>query len=210
MIILGRNHLPLNFDECERFIAYCLEAGTWLCDNTEHGDGKAVGIIDLKGLGWRNLDAQALKACFFVLNQCYPERMHRIYMLDAPRIFDGLWRVVSPFIDANSREKIRFVSGPTAQEKLLEYVHRDVLPKQYGGNGELVPVYIAANHVRTIRKAALEKKCVHIGSSNGKHHHHQRVVVGDSALSLVDEDEDDDDVFEDALEEFENCSISSV
>ena len=90
------------------------------------------------------LDIGALRAVFELLQQHYPERqapgpsmpvlrtsvflrvhgrlggcLHRLaimYMLDAPTIFWALWRAVSPFIDPETKQKVRFVSAKDAAQ----------------------------------------------------------------------------------------------
>ena len=51
----------------------------------------------------------------------------------APTIFWGLWKVVSPFIDPVSRAKVKFVHGPAGRAAMLEAVGAETLPEPYGG-----------------------------------------------------------------------------
>jgi CRAL/TRIO domain len=46
-----------------------------------------------------------------VLQNHYPERMHRIYVVNAPVLFWGLWNIVKPFVDPNTKAKLQFVSS---------------------------------------------------------------------------------------------------
>ncbi len=63
------------------------------------------------GLGLRNLDTKALQIVFEVLQQQFPESLSELWFLNAPFIFWGLWKVVSPFIQPTTKEKIKFLSG---------------------------------------------------------------------------------------------------
>ena len=62
------------------------------------------------GIGLGNLDTKALRAVFEVLQQHFPESLSELWFLNAPFIFWGLWRVVSPFIQPATRDKIRFLT----------------------------------------------------------------------------------------------------
>lgn len=46
-----------------------------------------------------------------MLQQHFPESLSELWFLNAPFIFWGLWRVVKPFIQPGTRDKIRFLSG---------------------------------------------------------------------------------------------------
>lgn len=48
------------------------------------------------GLRTRNLDVKALQAIFELLQSHYPERLCALWFLNAPFIFWGVWRLVSP------------------------------------------------------------------------------------------------------------------
>lgn len=149
LIVKAGRHLPLgDLAELQRFIIYSLEAAAKLCDHASSPDRKLWAIFDLKDLRWANLDRHALSACFSVLTAAFPERVRCIYMLDAPFIFDGLWRVVSPFIDPTTRSKVQFVSGAAGRAALLGTLGAQVLPHTYGGSAEEVPVRQAAQQVQ--------------------------------------------------------------
>lgn len=74
----------------------------------------------------KNLDVGALQAVFEVLQQHYPERLGELWFLNAPFIFWGLWRVVSPFIQQATKEKIKFLSGRDRERMLQQNIPQDV------------------------------------------------------------------------------------
>lgn len=47
-------------------------------------------------------------------------------MFDAPIIFNALWRAVSPFIDADTKKKVIFISGSTGMAELLKVCSPEV------------------------------------------------------------------------------------
>lgn len=79
----------------------CLPACQCSPDTLLHFDVPAAHCcpVTVAGLQIKNLDASALRASFAMLEQHFPERILDIWMLEAPTIFWGLWKLVSPFID---------------------------------------------------------------------------------------------------------------
>ena len=72
-------------------------------------DGKWVYVLDLQGFGMRDaLDpATGLKTCVIVHK--YPERLSKLILLDAPRVFSGLWNILKkanpkPVINIKTRD----------------------------------------------------------------------------------------------------------
>ena len=39
---------------------------------------------------------------------CYPERLGKLFLLHAPRIFMAVWKIIYPFIDDNTKTKVSF------------------------------------------------------------------------------------------------------
>mmetsp|Transcript_26137 Transcript_26137/g.57575 ORF Transcript_26137/g.57575 Transcript_26137/m.57575 type:complete len:283 (-) Transcript_26137:41-889(-) len=69
-------------------------------------------IIDFKGYSISNAPPlKTSRATLSIMQDHYPERLHRCFMLDAPWLFSGAWAAISPFIDAVTSAKICFVSG---------------------------------------------------------------------------------------------------
>lgn len=142
LVVLARKHDmgDRNIDETERFICYVLDNASALASQREESAGKICVLFDLSGLRLRNLDVKGLGAIFELLQRHYPERLASLWFLNAPFIFWGVWRVVSPFINENTREKIRFVNANGDCHFLKETVPLDVLPDCYGGDSSLIPV----------------------------------------------------------------------
>ena len=61
-----------------------------------------------------------------LLQNHYPERLAQLWFLNAPSIFWGLWKMVSPFIDAGTRAKISFVKGEEALTDLQKIIPPEV------------------------------------------------------------------------------------
>ena len=77
-----------------------------------------------------NLDAKALQAVFEVLQSHFPESLSELWFLNTPWLFSGLWRVVSPFIQPATKDKITFLKGQKRAEVLAESIPSQVLVLQ--------------------------------------------------------------------------------
>lgn len=76
------------------------------------GPFKLFLMIDFKG--YSVLNAPPMKttiATVNILQSHYPERLGKAVLLDAPWLFSGAYRAVTPFIDPVTREKISFLSS---------------------------------------------------------------------------------------------------
>ncbi len=61
-----------------------------------------------------------------VLQGHFPERLSQLWFLNAPFIFWGLWRIVSPFIEPATRDKIVFLSGVERTSRLAAAIPPEV------------------------------------------------------------------------------------
>jgi hypothetical protein len=140
LIIKASQHFT--FSNVQPFAIYCLEAASRVCDMNAPGT-KLVAVFDLKDLALKNLDAAGLRSCFAVLKDHFPERIQRIVMLDAPIIFYGLWKIVSPLIDSVSRAKVVFTYDVDDVRKEVGGGEVGHLPEErYGGKGKMVAVEV--------------------------------------------------------------------
>jgi hypothetical protein len=150
LIIRVARHFATTTIECETFVIFCLEAASRLCDSVPvSGDGKLWALFDLQDVKWANMDRHALSSCFAILEREFPERINKIFMYDAPYIFDALWKIVSPFVDPDTREKIAFIQelGP-----FLTVVDKSIVPEVYGGSCEEVSVEVAVRRMNGSRE----------------------------------------------------------
>jgi hypothetical protein len=70
------------------------------------GHEKFTVILDLKGLKYKNLDPRGWISIFDFLQAYYPERLGRLFIVHVPIIFWGAWKIVNPFIDKVTKEKV--------------------------------------------------------------------------------------------------------
>ncbi|KAI9480813.1 MAG: CRAL-TRIO domain-containing protein [Benjaminiella poitrasii] len=74
-----------------------------------------------------------LKAIAEIVQHYYPETLHRLFIINAPSAFVVMFKVVKPWLNPRTLEKIH-VLGSDFQSVLLNYIDADNLPSFLGGN----------------------------------------------------------------------------
>ncbi|XP_073040028.1 uncharacterized protein [Primulina eburnea] len=139
-VVFGGRHFMSKggTDEFKRFLVFSLDR---LCSRIpDYGPEKFIIIGDLKGYGYRNSDVRGYLAAISILQDCYPERLGKVLVINAPYIFMTLWKIIYPFIDTNTRNKIVFVDNKSMKATLLEDIDECQIPEIYGGKLQLVPI----------------------------------------------------------------------
>lgn len=94
-----------------KHLVYQLERAVAVTRATESHD-KWTLIIDFGGYSVANAPPlQTTRATLSILQDHYPERLFRAYLVDAPWLFRGVFSAISPFIDPVTRAKLCFVSS---------------------------------------------------------------------------------------------------
>jgi CRAL/TRIO domain/CRAL/TRIO, N-terminal domain len=91
-------------------------------------------LIDFDGYSLSN--APPMKTSHETLNilqNHYPERLHRAYCLNPPWIFNAFWNVISPFIDPVTKDKIHMVKSQDLHRKLRDAIEPHILESSLGG-----------------------------------------------------------------------------
>ncbi|XP_027342564.1 phosphatidylinositol transfer protein 3-like isoform X2 [Abrus precatorius] len=143
-IVFGRNHFQNKdggLDEFKRFVVYGLDK---LCASMPPGQEKFVGIAELQGWGYSNSDMRGYGSALSILQDYYPERLGKLFIVHAPYIFMTVWKIIYPFIDNKTKKKIFlqivFVESNKVKSTLLEDIDESQLPEIYGGPLPLVPI----------------------------------------------------------------------
>ncbi|KAK7820401.1 phosphatidylinositol transfer protein 3 [Quercus suber] len=137
-VVLGARHFQTEggIEEFKRFVVYGLDK---LCSRMPPGQEKFAFIADLEGWGYSNSDIRAYLGALSILQDFYPERLGKVFIIHAPYIFMTVWKIVYPFIDKNTKKKILFVENKSLKSTLLEEIDESQLPEIYGGQLPLVP-----------------------------------------------------------------------
>jgi hypothetical protein len=141
----------------KRFVCWCLDTAAAASDPALNPS--ITGLFDFRGVSLDSLDIVALRQIFGMLQTHFPERLERVVMYAAPRLFNALWRVLQPFLDAKTKSKIVFV-GEGGAVAALPGVPLSILPREYGGSAEKVPIDVAA--------AAVRARGVGVGGASGE------------------------------------------
>ncbi|KAK1753093.1 CRAL-TRIO domain-containing protein [Echria macrotheca] len=91
-------------------------------------------IMDLKGVGLMKAPQVFgyVKQASGMSQNYYPERLGKLYLINAPWGFSGVWNVVKGWLDPVTVQKIH-VLGSGYQSELLKQVPAENLPKEFGG-----------------------------------------------------------------------------
>ncbi|MQM18914.1 hypothetical protein Taro_051913 [Colocasia esculenta] len=138
-VVMGGRHVyaKRNIDEFRRSVAYGLDK---ICSRMPPGQEKFLFIGDLQGWSYSNCDIRAYVAALDIMQNCYPERLGKVFLIHVPSIFMKVWKIIYPFIDNNTKQKFVFVEDKNLRETLLEDIDESQLPDIYGGKLPLVRV----------------------------------------------------------------------
>jgi hypothetical protein len=91
-------------------------------------------IMDLKGVGITNVPSVYgyVRQASAISQNYYPERLGKLYLINAPWGFSSVFSVVKGFLDPVTVNKIH-VLGSGYKKELLEQVSPENLPVQFGG-----------------------------------------------------------------------------
>lgn len=91
-------------------------------------------IMDLKGVGISKVSSVYgyVKQASAISQNYYPERLGKLYLINAPWGFSSVFSVVKGFLDPVTVQKIH-VLGSGYQTELLGQIPKENLPKLFGG-----------------------------------------------------------------------------
>ncbi|XP_014397914.1 PREDICTED: SEC14-like protein 2 [Myotis brandtii] len=97
-----------------------------LDENTDNQAGRVACLGHTHRLG-------ALSPQFLcMVEDNYPEKLKRLFVIKAPKLFPVAYNLVKPFLTEETRKKI-MVLGANWKEVLLKYISADQVPVEYGG-----------------------------------------------------------------------------
>lgn len=141
----GARHHPARRDmeELKRYVVHVLDATV---ARLPPGQEKFAAVADLKGWGYANCDIKAYLAALDIMQNYYPERLGRVFLVHVPYVFMAAWKIVYPFIDDNTKKKFVFVADKDLDRTLREAIDDSQLADIYGGKLKLVSPAAADNN----------------------------------------------------------------
>ncbi|KAI3497997.1 hypothetical protein L1887_33678 [Cichorium endivia] len=142
MIFNASKHYPAKDQhQFKKFVVHLLDKGIARgIRGKEIGNEKIVPIIDLQQLSYKNVDAQGLISGFQFLQAYYPERLARLYILNMPRFFVAVWKMISYFLEKATLDKVVIVRNEEDRKRFIMEVGKEALPQEFGGEAQLVAI----------------------------------------------------------------------
>jgi len=98
---------------------------------------RSITVLDLEGMRMMDFAGEVIeyvKMCSKFTGQHYPERAGHVIVVNVPRWFAMIWKVVRPMVDEVTLRKISIVRGKEAVfEALAEKIAVENIPPEYGG-----------------------------------------------------------------------------
>eukprot|EP00210_Caulerpa_lentillifera_P009042 g8629.t1 len=140
-IVLCRLHNSRERDitELERLICYSLDKQKDIADIEKNPNRRISTLFDLSGVGFANIDLTFMQRYYSLLANHFVDAFGKLYLYNAPMIFWATWKAFSPVIPKEAMKMIRFIY-PKDLKELHEDIPLTVLPKDYGGEAECIPV----------------------------------------------------------------------
>ncbi|XP_051130864.1 uncharacterized protein LOC127251273 isoform X2 [Andrographis paniculata] len=115
-----------------KHLVYCMENA--IADLPE-GEEQMVWLVDFRGFSMSNISAKATRETANILQDHYPERLCLAILYDPPKIFEPFWKIVKPFLDPKTANKVRFVySGDSSTSKFMEDMfNMEMVESAFGG-----------------------------------------------------------------------------
>lgn len=126
----------ISMDQVLLHSAFVTEYLWQVIDSSELPGGKMTRIIDVQGVSIFDLSTEVLRFLREVGDMYgvnYPERQHKIFVINVPAYFSVLWKLVRPLVRPITVEKTQILQAHQVKEELLAVIPAENLPVEYGG-----------------------------------------------------------------------------
>ncbi|WOL18171.1 CRAL-TRIO domain-containing protein C3H8.02 isoform X2 [Canna indica] len=126
LIVVASKHFPSKENTIvnQKLCVYLVEKAL---SKLPPGTEEILGIIDLRGFGAENGDVLFLKFLFDVFYNYYPRRLGEVLFVDAPLVFQPIWRLVKPMLKSYA-SLVRFCDMETVKR---EYFTESTVPADF-------------------------------------------------------------------------------
>lgn len=132
-----RYHVPnlTSLDDTLRFLVYMIEKG---CNEADKLGSRQICVVyDRRGYSKKQNDPNSMKAMKLlipILQDYYPERLNRYYVLGANWFFRAMFTIVKTFLSEKTANKVKVLAE---DQELLNFFDKHKLISAYGGTSEL-------------------------------------------------------------------------
>ncbi|CAL4976954.1 unnamed protein product [Urochloa decumbens] len=115
-----------------KYLVYSLEKAIM---NLTEDQEKMVWLTDFQSWTLGSTPLKVTRETVNVLQDCYPERLGLAILYNPPRIFESFWKIVKPFLDHETRKKVKFVysNDKESQKIMAEVFDIEELDSAFGG-----------------------------------------------------------------------------
>lgn len=124
-------------EEFKRYAVYTFDKAV---ASTKDEHQQLVVIVDLEGWGYKSMDIRGYLALLDILQDHYFNHFGKMILIHAPFIFWAAWKIIFPFFNEFTKERVMFIDNKNVKPVLLEEIDEDQLPDIYGGKMPLQPV----------------------------------------------------------------------
>jgi hypothetical protein len=127
----------VNVDQLVRHYMFTTEYLWKVIEPTEDLElGRTLTILDMEGVTLSMLGGEVtafMQKTMAFVGEHYPERSHKIFLVNVPFYFSAIWKLISPWVNEVTKEKIAIRKKGCYEEDLLKLVDAECLPVAYGG-----------------------------------------------------------------------------
>lgn len=115
-----------------KYVVYCMENAIL---NLPPNQEQMIWLVDFWNFSLANVSVKSAKETAHVLQNHYPERLGVAIMYNPPRIFEQFYKIVRPFLEPKTRNKVKFVytDDPTSNKIMEELFDIEQLESAFGG-----------------------------------------------------------------------------
>ncbi|EZG51417.1 CRAL/TRIO domain protein [Gregarina niphandrodes] len=130
----------LTLDDMEQHYTFTTEYLWRVLEPRE--DAQFVSVFDIDNCSMSDLTGDTfsmLKRCSQVIGQHYPERAHKIFVVNAPGWVSWIWSTITPFLDPITTKKISIIKkGKDHIKEITEFCDVQDLPPEIGGSDSIM------------------------------------------------------------------------
>lgn len=162
VIVRVRNHIcRKDLRDMRKFSIYIMDNMVELCDKQKNPGARLVSMFDMTDCSMANMDVACMRMILTMLGQHYVERLSAMYFYNPPLVFWGLWNSMKGLLPEVTRNKIKVID-PSDLRELRELVPDHVLPKEYGGQADLLPIDQAVRRFKLYPYLDGERDCTQV------------------------------------------------